>query len=289
MSKLHEWAVRGGYTIGWRVAGALPEPVAERVIAQASTRVLRHNGVHVRNLRTNLSTVTGRPVTDDLVRAALGSYLRNLYEVLALPSWSPRRVVTTVTTSGELAFRATFTAIGAVVALPHSGNWDLAGAWACLTRLPVTTVAEALPNREFQSFLRFRERLGMEVLSHRDPGALIMLIGAVRRGRLVCLLADRDLGGRGLRVHWRGHPITMPAGPALVARRSGAALVPAVSQYTPGGMKIIFGEPIEQRAGRDGLVAMTQQVADFFAERIAERPQDWHVMQPFFHRTDIAS
>ncbi len=52
-------------------------------------------------------------------------------------------------------------------------------------------------------------------------------------------------------------------------------------------MKIIFGEPIEQRPGRDGLVAMTQQVADFFAERIAERPQDWHVMQPFFHRTDI--
>jgi lauroyl/myristoyl acyltransferase len=90
-------------------------------------------------------------------------------------------------------------------------------------------------------------------------------------------------------VRWRDHQITMPAGPALVARRSGAALVPAVSQYTPGGMKIIFGEPIQQRPGRDGLVAMTQEVADFFAERIAERPQDWHVMQPFFHRTDITS
>ena len=289
MSKLHDLAVRRGYAIGWRVAGALPPPVVASVIAQASDRVLRHNGLHVRTLRTNLSTAAGQPATDDLVRAALGSYLRNLYEVLALPSWSPRRVVTTVTTDGELEFRATHAATGAVVALPHSGNWDLAGAWACLTRLPVTTVAEALPNGDFESFLRFRQRLGMEVLSHRDPGALIMLIGAVRRGRLVCLLADRDLGGRGVRVHWRGHPITMPAGPAWVDRRSGAALVPAVSQYTPGGMKIIFGEPIEQRAGRDGLVAMTQQVADFFAERIAERPQDWHVMQPFFHRTDIAS
>jgi phosphatidylinositol dimannoside acyltransferase len=288
MSKLHDLAVRRGYAIGWRVAGAMPAPVVERVIARASARVLRHNGVHVRTLRTNLSTATGRPATDDLVRAALASYLRNLYEVLALPSWSPRRVVTSVTTDGELAFRATHAATGAVVALPHSGNWDLAGAWACLTRLPVTTVAEALPNDDFESFLRFRQRLGMEVLSHRDPVALIKLVGAVRRGRLVCLLADRDLGGRGLRVHWRGHPITMPAGPALVARRSGAALLPAVSQYTPRGMKIIFGEPIEQRAGRDGLVAMTQQVADFFAERIAERPQDWHVMQPFFHRTDIA-
>ena len=286
MSKLHDLAVRRGYGLGWRVAGALPEPLVALMIAQVSARVLQRNGVHVRTLRSNLSTAAGQPASDDLVRAALVSYLRNLYEVLALPSWSPRRVVTTVTTEGELAFRAAVASTGAVVALPHSGNWDLAGAWACLTRLPVTTVAEALPEGGFESFVQFRERLGMEVLSHRDPAAIGRLIGAVRRGRLVCLLADRDLGGRGLPVRWRGQPITMPAGPALVARRSGAALIPAVSQYTPAGMKIIFGRPIEHQPGRDGLVAMTQQVADVFAERIAEQPQDWHLMQPFFQRVD---
>jgi len=286
MSKLHDLAVRRGYGFGWRVAGALPEPLVALMIAQVSARVLQRNGVHVRTLRSNLSTAAGQPASDDLVRAALVSYLRNLYEVLALPSWSPRRVVTTVTTEGELAFRAAVASTGAVAALPHSGNWDLAGAWACLTRLPVTTVAEALPEGSFESFVQFRERLGMEVLSHRDPAAIGSLIGAVRRGRLVCLLADRDLGGRGLPVRWCGQPITMPAGPALVARRSGAALVPAVSQYTPAGMKIIFGEPIEHRPGRDGLVAMTQQVADVFAERISEQPQDWHLMQPFFQRVD---
>ena len=288
MSKLHDLAVRRGYGFGWRVAGALPGPLVAIMIAQVSTRVLHRNGVHVRTLRSNLSTAAGQPASDDLVRAALISYLRNLYEVLALPSWSPRRVVTTVTTEGELAFRAAVASTGAVAALPHSGNWDLAGAWACLTRLPVTTVAEALPEGGFESFVQFRERLGMEVLSHRDPAAIGRLVGAVRRGRLVCLLADRDLGGRGLPVRWRDQPITMPAGPALVARRSGAALVPAVSQYTPAGMKIIFGRQIEHRPGRDGLTAMTQQVADVFAERIAEQPQDWHLMQPFFQRADVA-
>jgi KDO2-lipid IV(A) lauroyltransferase len=287
MSKLHDLAVRHGYAIGWRVAGVLPEPVVAGMIAQVSARTLRHNGVHVQTLRSNLTMAAGRPASDDLVRAAIASYLRNLYEVLALPSWSARRVVANVTTEGELAFRAAVADTGAVVALPHSGNWDLAGAWACLTRLPVTTVAEDLPDGGFDSFLRFRERLGMEVLSHRNPAAISMLVGAVRRGRLVCLLADRDLRGRGLPVRWHGQPITMPAGPALVARRSGAVLVPAVSQYTPGGMKIIFGPPIGDRPGRDGLVAMTQHVADFFAERIAEQPQDWHLMQPFFLRADV--
>ena len=27
---------------------------------------------------------------------------------------------------------------------------------------------------------------------------------------------------------------------------------------------------------------MTQQVADFFADTLADQPEDWHMMQPFF-------
>jgi lauroyl/myristoyl acyltransferase len=289
MSMLRDRTIRYGYAIGWRVAGAMPPRLVTMIISEVSDRVLRHDGIHVRTLRRNLSAATGRPATNDLVRLALASYLRNLYEVLALPSWPPRKVIGCVVTEGERQFRATVAARGAVVALPHSGNWDLTGAWACLTRLPVTTVAEQLSGGAFESFLHFRQRLGMEVLSHRDPAAISKLVLAVRRGRVVCLLADRDLEGRGVPVQWRGQPITMPAGPAVVARRSGAALVPLISQYTPSGMKIIFGSPVEPRPGREGLVWMTQQVSDFFAERIAEQPQDWHVMQPFFDRTDPAA
>jgi phosphatidylinositol dimannoside acyltransferase len=289
MSTLRDRAIRYGYAIGWRVARTLPCRLVTVIISVVSDQVLRHDGIHVRTLRHNLSAATGRPVTDVLAREALASFLRYLYEVLALPSWSPRKVIGYVETEGEREFRTTVATRGAVVALPHSGNWDLTGAWACLTRLPVTTVAEQLSGGAFESFLHFRQRLGMEVLSHRDPAAISKLVEAVRRGRVVCLLADRDLEGRGLPVEWRGQPITMPAGPAVVARRSGAALVPLISQYTPCGMKIIFGSPVEPRPGREGLVWMTQQVADFFAERIAEQPEDWHVMQPFFDSTDRAA
>jgi lauroyl/myristoyl acyltransferase len=291
MSTLRDRTIRSGYAIGWRVAGALPGRLVTMIISQASDRALRSDGIHVRTLRHNLSAATGRPASDDLVRSALASYGRTLYEVLALPSWQPREVIARVVTEveSERQFRQMVAARGAVVALPHSGNWDLAGAWACLTRLPVTTVAEELGGGSFQAFVRFRERLGMEVLSHRDPAATSKLIHAIRQGRVVCLLADRDLVGTGVPVQWRGQPITMPAGPALVARRTGAALVPLISQYTPSGMKIIFGSPVEQRPGRDGLIWMIQQVADFFADRIAERPQDWHLMQPFFNRSDRAA
>ena len=122
----------------------------------------------------------------------------------------------------------------------------------------------------------------MRVLSHRDPAVIGKLIDAVRAGRLVCLLGDRDLPGRGVPVRWAGHLVTMPPGPALVARRTGAALVPIVCQFTPRGMRIVFGDPVPHRPGRAGLVAMVQDVADFFARTIATQPEDWHMMQPFF-------
>jgi phosphatidylinositol dimannoside acyltransferase len=288
MSRLRDAAIRRGYRVGWRAARLLPDRLVQAIISSASKRVARQNGPHVRTLRHNLSVAAGQPASDELVVAALASYLRMLSEVLALPGWSPRKVIDGVEAVGELEFRSTVSAQGAVVALPHSGNWDLAGAWACLTRLPVTTVAEELGGGDFEAFAAFRRRLGMEVLSHRDPAAISTLVGAIRRGRVVCLLADRDLESDGLPVLWRGQPITMPAGPAMVARRSGAALVPAVCQYTARGMRLIIGAPVEHRPGRDGLVAMTQQVADFFAARIAEQPQDWHLMQPFFKGIDAA-
>jgi hypothetical protein len=79
---------------------------------------------------------------------------------------------------------ASLATTGAVVALPHSGNWDLAGAWACLTGMPVSTVAERLKPAEFAAFLHFREGLGMEVLAHDDRGALPRLANAVGEGRL---------------------------------------------------------------------------------------------------------
>jgi lauroyl/myristoyl acyltransferase len=279
---LRNWLLRGIYRGGWRLAARLPARLVSVIISVISRLALLHNGVHVRRLRRNLMHATGAPVGDDLMRAALTSYVRNFYEVLALPAWSEEEIRRRVSAVNEPAVREAHAGPGAVVALPHSGNWDLAGAWACVTGMPVTTVAEQLPDREFADFVAFREGLGLRVLSHRDPAVLTALIESIKSRRVVCLLADRDLAGTGVPVSWRGMPITMPAGPALLARRTGASLLPAVCQFTEGGMAIIIGDKIPARPGRDGLVAMMQQVADFFADTIARQPEDWHMMQPFF-------
>ena len=280
--ELRDRAVRSLYRFGWRHGARLPRRLVSVIMRTVAAGALRHDGAHLQTLRRNLTVAAGRPVDDTLMRAAVASYLRNFAEVLALPGWSRAEILDRVrTVNGDVLLRA-YAGRGAVVALPHSGNWDLAGAWACVSGMPVTTVAEQLAEPEFADFVAFRQRLGMEVLSHRDPTVISALVDAVRRRRLVCLLADRDLADSGLTVSWGSESITMPAGPAIVARRSGAALVPAVCRFTDTGMVIIFGEVVEPQLGRDGLQAMLQQVADFFATTIAEAPQDWHLLQPFF-------
>ena len=279
---LRNTLVRGIYRFGWRVAARLPTRLVAVIISVVSWVAWQRSDTHTRNLRRNLTYATGSPVNDDLLRAAIKSYFRSFYEVLALPAWSATEIRRRISVVNEHVLRDAYAGSGAVVALPHSGNWDLAGAWACVTGMPVTTVVEQLPPDEFAAFLAFRERLGMQVLSHRDPEVLTTLMGAIRRRRVVSLVADRDLARTGVPVSWRGQPITMPAGPALVARRTGAALLPAVCQFTDDGMAILIGDPIQPQPGRDGLIAMMQQVADFFADTIAKHPQDWHMMQPFF-------
>lgn len=274
--------MRALYRAGWVAGSRLPRAAVQAGISAAARVAVRHDGPHVRNLRRNLEGATGSAPDEALVRAAVSSHLRNVYETLALPGWSPEEVLAQVTTTGERALREAARTRGAVVALPHSGNWDLAGAWACAAGLPVSTVAEQLADPDFLAFTRFREGLGMEVWSHRDPRVLPYLVDAVRRGRVVCLLADRDLSGAGVEVRWGARTVTMPVGPALVARRTGAALVPTVSSFTRRGMHLDIGAPIEPVPGPGGLQAMTQQVATVFAERIAARPQDWHMLQPFF-------
>src|SRR5581483_6033714 len=105
---------------------------------------------------------------------------------------------------------------GVILALPHMGNWDHAGAWLAGTGVPFTTVAERLnPASLFDRFVAFRESLGMEVVpltgGTRPPFDL--LADRLRAGGVLCLLADRDLTSTGVEVDFFGMPARMPAGP----------------------------------------------------------------------------
>ncbi|HEY7042361.1 MAG TPA: phosphatidylinositol mannoside acyltransferase [Nocardioidaceae bacterium] len=283
-----EALVDHAFGIGWAITRHAPEPVAERLLEHAADRITRQRGSGVEQLERNLARAAPELDADDLrelTQTAMRSYFRYWHEAFRLPSWTRERVVDGVVTTNETPLREGFArGQGAIVALPHMANWDLAGAWACLTGMPVSTVAERLrPESLYERFVAYRRQLGMEVIALTGEGSpLRALREALLRGRLVCLLSDRDLSGNGVEVDLLGEPACLPGGPAVLARMTGAPLVAASLCFSGPLLRIDFSDPVPVRPGPSGLAAMTQDVADWFTAGVRRNPADWHMLQPVF-------
>lgn len=285
---VRDWLLDAGFGVGWAFTRRIPESVTDRVLQEVGASLWRQRGSGVRQLERNLRRAV--PCADDdeiraLSRRAMSSYFRYWHEVLRLPSQPRQRIVDSVVTDHESALRSAMAGDrGAIVALPHMANWDHAGAWACLTGMPVTTVAERLrPESLFDRFVGYREQLGMEVLPlTAGTSSLTRLRAALDRGRLVCLVADRDLSRSGVDVELLGEPATMPPGPAALSRIAGAPLFAATLSYAGPLLRISFSAPVPVRRGAGGIATMTQAVADHFSAGIRRTPVDWHMLQPVF-------
>jgi len=274
-----------GYAAGWRLVQGVPAGVAGRVFTAAADMAWRRNGPAVRQLARNLRRVVGGQPSDMLVRQALRSYARYWMEAFRLPTLSRRQILQTFhLPQRDLLARHLDRGRGIVAALPHMANWDLAGAWVTANGWPLTTVAERLrPESLFERFVAYRRILGMEILPLTGGAQppLDVLTERVRSGAMVPLLADRDLSSRGVPVTFFGEPTRMPAGPALLAIRTGAPLLVASLWYEDGRTCARIDEvDLAESGGRSERVAVTtQRIADVMAARIAEHPADWHMLQ----------
>ncbi|KDN86793.1 phosphatidylinositol mannoside acyltransferase [Kitasatospora cheerisanensis] len=278
------------YAAGWAGLKHLPEPVARGLFNVIADVAWRRQGKGVRQLEANLARV--HPDADaarlrELSRAGMRSYLRYWMESFRLSTWSPERIAGAITVKNlEQLNEAMAAGRGAVLALPHMANWDLAGAWiASAGGFPFTTVAERLkPESLFDRFVAYRESLGMEVLAL--TGSQVSVVGTLarrlREGKLVCLVGDRDLSEAGIQVDFFGEPTRMPAGPAALAQRTGAALFP-VSLWYDGPLLRAEVHPEVAPSGegtrQEQAAAMTQAMADVWAEAIREHSVDWHMLQ----------
>jgi KDO2-lipid IV(A) lauroyltransferase len=170
---------------------------------------------------------------------------------------------------------------GVVLALPHSGNWDMAGVWMVHHFGRFTTVNERLkPESLYNRFIAYRETLGFEMIPHTggERPAFEILAERLRANRIVCLMADRDLSRNGVQVDFFGEPTRMPAGSARLAIETGAALLPVHCYNLPDDWRFHVFPPLDT-SSRDVNV-ITQALADRFARNIAAHPADWHMMQP---------
>lgn len=278
----------------WRIVRRLPEPVAMSLGHFGGLLYYRLDRRRREALRGNLRQVMGRSASDAeverVVRKGFRLYGRYWGEAFRLEDLSPDQIRRRWHIEGREHLDAALAeGRGAIFATPHVGNWDAGATWLVAEGYQLTTIVERLkPVELFDRFVAYRRALGMEILP-LDNGSESMrgVLRALRAGRLVALVCDRDLTGHGLRVEMFGAPAALPGGPASLALKTGAALLPcAVLQDREAGHWTgLVRPPIRVELTGDQRVdtlAMTQALATEFEKLIADAPEQWHVLSRFW-------
>jgi phosphatidylinositol dimannoside acyltransferase len=271
------------------VAGHVPAPVLGPLARVGGTGAALPDATrrflvarHLRRVDPSLSGLALRRA----VQRTFASYAAYWLEAFRLPSVTPEELDAGMTYEGyEHLERSLHRGSGTILVLPHLGCWEWTGFWFTrVVGVPITAVVERLePPDLFEWFVDFRTSLGMHIVP-LGPDAGREVIKGLKRNDLVCLLSDRDIDGSGVEVEFFGERTTLPAGPATLALRTGADLVPgAMFQRPRGGHHGVIRPPlrVERQASlREDVARITQDVAHALEELIRIDPTQWHLMSP---------
>ena len=302
-------AVNDLYRFAWRHVPALPTPVGYGLFHAGADAAwgLHRLGAAVpgvgqleRNLERILPAPAGPRQVRRASRRAMRSYMRYFYEAFALAGMSEEQILARVRADVPPQVSADLRRGSIVVAMSHTGNWDLAGAWACRRLATVLTVAERLePADLFDQFVAFRERLGMRILGQgRGERVFDRLVAAAQDGGpyVIPLLADRDLSASGVEVDLCGRTARFAAGPAALAQRLDLPLYIGGMHYealagerrraagSRWGLVLTLREAPRPPgpSGRELVVAHTRAWAAVMGPLLVEHAVDWHMLQPVF-------
>ena len=276
-----------GLRAGVGLLGALPAPVI-RALGRGFGSVWAIVATGRRSMaRRHANRVVGHRADADATSAEMmRSYGRYFAEALwARASRVEGMLAETEVVGLEHILNARDAGTGMIYALPHMGNWEAAAPVAISHGVPVVAVAEVLPNRRITDwFTALRAEFGIEVvLATGRIEVMRSLEEAIAANKAVALLSDRDIKGRGVEVEFFGEKTTLPPGPATLAIRTGAPLLPVGCYFRDGGYKVIIHEPLpvpEVGSRTEKVLAMTQSLATRLESIVREAPDQWHLVQP---------
>ncbi len=277
------------YRSGAAVARSLPQPVGAalaRTIGRTAYRLLpERRFITERRLQRVCGPHLQGEALVQAVRASFESYARYWYDGARIGDLDDAEVEAGFSHQGYHHVQEAIDAGTApILALPHLGGWEWAGTW--MARVPgyrVISVVEPLkPPRLFDWMVEERRRMGIDVVP-LGPDAASVLIRSLRAGQVVCLLADRQVGRGGVEVEFFGERTLLPGGPATLALRTGASILPAaVYQDGPRHRGVVLPPVPALRQGRlrADVARVTQDLAWALEQLIRSAPEQWHLMQP---------
>ena len=279
----------GGYKLGSVVARFTPSVVAQGAAAVFSPGIALSLRSKRQVVERNLIRVDPSLRGAALKRAsqrAFDSYMRYYAESFRLPSMSKKHVERCFTVDGYHHVEAALAeGNGVIFAIPHLGGWEWAGRWMAERGLNMTVIVEPLqPPELFEWFAKLRSDLGMNVVP-LGPEAPGIILSTLKRNGIVCLLSDRDIQRNGVEVEFFGERTTLPAGPATLAIRSKAPVLPVAIYFTSAvdGHHAVVRPPLRfEKTGslRESVAEGTQAIARELEVLIRRAPEQWHMFQP---------
>jgi KDO2-lipid IV(A) lauroyltransferase len=171
--------------------------------------------------------------------------------------------------------------------MPHMGSWDFAGAMAGIWGYRIAAVAERFPGSLNDAVVETRSAHGLNVIP-LDRSAIRVIYEVLDANGLVALMCDLP-HGPGVEVRLFGRRAIVPAGPAAIACRRGATLLPTYCRRSEQGAYHIHVDPPiaapppDRCRDRAAMAELMQRVTDRFEVFIREHPDQWYAFRPILH------
>lgn len=202
-------------------------------------------------------------------------------EILYMPSLTKEKMRGKVTFDREdILWEALKEGHGVVMLACHMDNWEWLGAALALNGFPLSAVEKPQPNQVYSDFMNeLRRGVGQEIFS-RGTSEILGCARAMKKGRMLGLIADQDGGEEGIFVPFLGKMASTPAGPAYFARKFKAPVIPIFIIRRPSGRGhlAIVKDPLryeftgdQQQDDYNITLKMTQQLEEI----IKEYPENW--------------
>jgi KDO2-lipid IV(A) lauroyltransferase len=174
-----------------------------------------------------------------------------------------------------------------ILAMAHVGNNEYVAAGLASRGWPISVLADDTAFPEMFELLRAqRERWSVRIIPWRN---MREIYGVLRRGEILGLLVDWGYRPDGIAVRFFDAWTTLPAGPAALAARSGAVILPVAVHRRPDGTFFVTHDaPIRVPSSNvDDIRRATQQIADALERTIGAAPDQWYSFKPMWPETPV--
>jgi phosphatidylinositol dimannoside acyltransferase len=286
--RLTYWAYRAAET----VLSTLPRGVVVPGAVAVSNGAYDVAGPKGDVVRANMAQALGLPEDDPRVkraaRQAFQNFGRYMVEVMRLPVLDPADARRRVTFHGwdDLAAARGRDGKGVLICAVHVGAMDVIAPAMLVEGEKLSAIGDDTTyGRLYDHLAAIRGRFGVDVIGWRN---LRRLYKVLADGGNLVLLVDGPYRRGDVPVEFLGAPTTLPAGPALLSARTGAAILPVGARRTGDDGLEAWGFPTIHATSTEPaeVYRATQALADALGEVIRTDPGQWYMFRPVWPQTD---